>query len=329
MFRYVVRRLIGMVVLLLVISFITYFLFFAAPVSPAELTCGKSCSPAAIESAKHKFELDKPKLVQYGNFLKGLVAGRTLGEGTQTVDCPAPCFGRSFKTDVLVRDDLQERIPITFSIAIGAFVIWLVVGVSIGIVSALKRGSITDRVLMLFALAAVSLPSFFTGLMVVNFICIKLGWFALPGYVNFTDNPLLWAKNLWLPWVVLALLFAALYTRLTRGNLIETMSEDYIRTARAKGLNERTVIFKHGLRAALTPIITIAGLDLGTLLGGAIITESVFNYQGLGRLTLQAAQTYDLPALVAVTLVAAFFIVLANLVVDLLYAVVDPKVRLA
>jgi peptide/nickel transport system permease protein len=329
MLRYIARRLIGMVVLLLVISFVTFQLFFAVPLDPAALTCGKACTPDVVAANRKKMGLDKPNLVQYGNFIKGIVAGRTYGEGTQTVACDAPCLGFSFREERPVRSMLVERVPITLSLSVGAFVIWLVVGVSIGIVSALKRGSLVDRSLMFLALAAVSLPSFFTGLMVLFFLVIKWGIFDFPTYVAFTDNPFLWAKNLFLPWVVLALLFAALYTRLTRANMIETMSEDYIRTARAKGLSERKVIFKHGLRAALTPIITIAGLDLGTLLGGATITETVFNFQGLGRLTLSAATEYDLPVLVGVTIVAAFFIVLANLIVDLLYAVVDPKVRLA
>lgn len=329
MFRYIARRLIGMVVLLLAISIVTFALFFAVPLNPAALSCGKACTPEVIAANERKMGLDKPKYEQYALFLKGIVAGRTFGEGTQTIPCAAPCLGYSFKEDMPVRQMIVGRIPVTLSIAIGAFVIWITVGVATGIASALKRGTIVDRSAMLLALAAVSLPSFFTGWLAIVFPISKWGWFGYPSYTPFTDNPLLWAKNLWIPWVVLAMLFAALYTRLTRANMIETMGEDYIRTARAKGLPERRVVFKHGLRAALTPIITIAGLDLGTLLGGAVITEQVFNFQGLGRLTLDAATAYDLPVLVGVTLVAAFFVVLANLVVDLLYAVVDPKVRLA
>jgi len=329
MLRYIARRLLGMAALLVVISAVTFVLFFAGSVNPAGLSCGKACTPQLVASIEQKLGIDKPIYVQYGQFIKGIFVGREFGEGTQINQCPAPCFGYSFKDDRSVTDMLVERLPVTLSLAVGAFVIWLVVGVSVGVLSALKRGSLLDRLVMLLALAAVSLPAFFTGLMILTFVVIKWGIFDTPAYTPFTDNPFVWAENLILPWITLAMLFAALYARLTRANMIETMGEDYIRTARAKGLAERKVIFKHGLRAALTPIITIAGLDLGSLLGGAVLTETVYNFQGLGRLTVQAATEFDLPVLVGVTVVAAFFIVLLNLIVDVLYAVVDPKVRLS
>jgi peptide/nickel transport system permease protein len=329
MFRYLLRRLIGIAALLVVISFLTYTMFYAAPVNPAALTCGRACTPEVIASNERRLGLDKPLIVQYGQFVEGVFVGRSYGEGTAIIECPAPCLGYSFKEERQVGEMMLERFPVTLSMAVGAFVLWMVVGIGIGIISALKRGSLLDRGMMLFALAGVSLPSFFTGLIILTYVCITWQIMPVPGYVPFTDNPLSWAKNLILPWITLAILFAALYTRLTRASMIETMGEDYIRTARAKGLNERTVIFKHGLRAALTPIITIAGLDLGGLLGGAVITESVYNFQGLGRLAISAATEFDLPVLVGVTLVAAFFIVVLNLIVDLLYAMVDPKVHLS
>jgi peptide/nickel transport system permease protein len=329
MFRYLLRRLIGIAALLVVISFITYLMFYALPVNPAALTCGRACTPEVIASNERRLGLDQPLAVQYGKFVEGIFVGRTYGEGTATIDCPAPCFGYSFKEERQVLEMMVERFPVTLSMAVGAFVLWMVVGIGIGIVSALKRGSLLDRGLMFVALAGVSLPSFFTGLIILVYVCITWQIMPVPQYVPFTDNPLSWAKNLVLPWITLAILFAALYTRLTRASMIETMGEDYIRTARAKGLNERTVIFKHGLRAALTPIITIAGLDLGGLLGGAVITETVYNFQGLGRLAISAATEFDLPVLVGVTVVAAFFIVVLNLIVDLLYAMVDPKVHLS
>ena len=329
MLRYVARRLLAMVALLLVMSFVTFMLFFAASVNPAALSCGKGCTPAVIAATEKKLGLDDPTIVQYAKFMKGIVAGREYGEGTQITKCEAPCLGYSFRQERPVTEMLKERFPITFSMAIGAFVMWIVVGVSVGIISALRPRSLIDRTVMFVALAGVSLPSFFTGLTIITFVVIKFQLLATPVYWPFTDNPVFWAKNLFLPWVTLAILFAALYARLTRANMIETMSEDYIRTARAKGLKERKVVFKHGLRAALTPIITIAGLDLGGLLGGAVITEYVYNMPGLGRLAVDAVTDFDLPVLVGVTLVAAFFIVLANLLVDLLYTVVDPKVRLS
>ena len=198
---------------------------------------------------------------------------------------------------------------------------------SIGIISALKRGTLFDRFSMGVALAGVSLPIFFTGLISLELFSYKWPIFPNVTYVPILTNPFLWARNLVLPWICLAFLYAALYARLTRAGMLETMSEDYIRTARAKGLPERTVIFKHGLRAALTPIVTIFGMDLGLLLGGAIITEDTFSLHGLGLFTIQAIDNQDLPEILGVTMLAAFFIVIANLVVDVLYAVVDPRVR--
>jgi peptide/nickel transport system permease protein len=328
MFRYIIRRLIGVLILMVVISFITFLLFFAIPSNPAALSCGKGCTPTVIKATEHKMGIDEPILVQYGKYMKGLVAGRTFGEGTAVNKCPAPCLGFSFKTDQPVLGMITDAFPITLSISIGAFVLWIFFGISTGVISALKKGTIIDRVTMFITLATVSLPSFFTGLMLLYFIVIKYGLMTFPSYVGFLDNPYEWAKNLLLPWITLAFLFAALYTRLTRANMLETMGEDYIRTARAKGLSERKVIFKHGLRAALTPIVTIAGLDLGGLLGGAVITESVFNFNGLGRLVVRSSTDLDLPVLVGVTVLAAFFIVMLNFLVDLLYAAIDPRVRL-
>src|SRR5689334_8064539 len=221
----------------------------------------------------------------------------------------------------------MAALPVTVSLAIGAAVLWLVGGVSIGVLSALRRGSIFDRFSMGIALAGVSLPVFFTGLLSLEIFSYKWPLFPNVHYVGITSNPLLWARNLVLPWITLAFLYAALYARLTRAGMLEPMSEAYIRTARAKGLAERKVIFKHGLRAALTPIVTTFGMDLGLLLGGAIITEVTFSMHGLGLFTVEAVQNQDLPEILGVTMLAAFFIVLANLVVDILYAFVDPRVR--
>ena len=222
---------------------------------------------------------------------------------------------------------MVSALPVTVSLAIGAAVIWLVSGVAVGVISALKRGTLFDRFSMGIALAGVSLPIFFTGLISLELFSYKWPLFPNVTFVPFSTNPLLWARNLVLPWLTLAFLYAALYARLTRAGMLETMSEDYIRTARAKGLPERRVIFKHGLRAALTPIVTIFGMDLGLLLGGAIITEATFSLHGLGLFTVLAIQNQDLPEILGVTMLAAFFIVIANLVVDILYAVLDPRVR--
>jgi len=327
--RYLIRRLVGVVLMLVLISMVTFSLFYTVPTNPAVLSCGKGCTPAVIAATERKMGLDQPLVVQYGRWAKAVFVGRSYGEGTAVNDCPAPCFGYSFTRETPVTGIVKDAFPVTLSIAAGAFVLWMLIGISVGIVSALRKGSLLDRSLMFLTLAGYSLPSFFTGLTILLFAIIKFQWYPIPRYSSLLDNPFLWAKNLLPLWVVLAILFAALYTRLTRANMLETMGEDYIRTARAKGLPERTVIFKHGLRAALTPIVTIAGLDLAGLLGGAVITEKVFNFRGLGAVTIDASTNFDLPMLMAVTLLAAFFIIVANLVVDLLYAVIDPKVRLS
>lgn len=338
MTRYIIRRLIGVVVILAVISVITFGIFFLIPANPALQACGKGCNPVRLAEIEAKLGLDKPVFFaipptdsQYGQFVKGLFVGRDFVGGGSSKHCDVPCFGFSFATDQPVWPDLLDRLPVTFSIAIGAAALWLIFGVSVGILSALRRGSFFDRSAMTIALAGVSLPVYFTGLLSLTLLCfhtpgLSQPLLATPQYSDFTDNPLLWAKNLMLPWLTLAFLFAALYARLTRANMLETMGEDYIRTARAKGLSERKVIGKHGLRAALTPIVTIFGLDLGGLLGGAILTESIYGMPGLGRYAIEAITKSDLPKILGVTLFAAFFIVVANLVVDILYAFVDPKV---
>jgi peptide/nickel transport system permease protein len=268
--------------------------------------------------------------VQYGRWVKAIFVGTDYDTGPSVVHCSAPCFGYSFKTDLPVWRDLMDRLPVTLSLAVGAAIIWLFGGVAIGVVSAVRRGSVFDRAAMGVALAGVSLPIFFTGLLSLAIFSYQLGWTA-PGatFTPFTSDPVSWAYDLILPWITLALLFSAAYARLTRAGMLETMGEDYVRTARAKGLRERRVIVRHGLRGALTPILTIFGLDVGLLLGGAIFTESVYSLPGLGKFAIDSINNFDIPRVMGVTMLAAFFIVVANLVVDLLYAVVDPRVRLA
>jgi len=274
--------------------------------------------------------LDQPLYVQYGRFVKGIFLGADYNTGPTTVHCSAPCFGYSFLSQNPVWPDLIDRLPVTLSLAAGAAIIWLLAGTATGVISALRKGSIFDRTAMGVALAGVSLPIYFTGLLSLAIFSYSLHITA-PGssYTPITQNPLTWAYDLILPWITLAFLYAAGYARLTRAGMLETMSEDYIRTARAKGLRERNVVLKHGLRSALTPIITIFGLDLGILLGGAILTESTFSLPGLGLYARIALTNQDLPQLLGVTLFGAFFIVIATLILALLYAVVDPRVRLS
>jgi peptide/nickel transport system permease protein len=331
---FIVRRLIATVFLLLVVSMITFVIFFQLPrlagqdaYQLAIQYLGRNPSKAAVAAMEDKLGLNQPVYVQYGKFLRTLVLGEHYNSGIGTSYCPPPCFGYSFKTQQPVWPQMVSSMPVTISLAIGAAILWLVGGVTIGVISALRRGTLFDRFSMGVALAGVSLPIFFTGLISLELFSYKWPIFPNVTFVPFTQNPFLWARNLVLPWVTLAFLYAALYARLTRAGMLETMSEDYIRTARAKGLQERTVIVKHGLRAALTPIITIFGMDLGALLGGAVLTETTFSLHGLGQFTILAIDNQDLPEILGVTLLAAFFIVIANLVVDILYAVVDPRVR--
>ncbi|MDL4777032.1 ABC transporter permease [Spirillospora sp. NBC_01491] len=330
MVAFIVRRLLGAVGLLLIISAVTFSIFFLVPraagVSSDDLAgrfAGKQPDAVTLAAIKDRFGFDDPIPVQYGKYIKAIVVGDTYDTGTEKIDCPAPCMGYSFRTNQPVFDQIVDRTPITLMIALGAAVMWVLAGVSIGVLSALRRGTIFDRMAMAVALAGVSLPVFFTGLLSLAFVVHK--WELLPevNYGGLGDNPF----NLLLPWICLAFLYAALYARLTRAGMLETMNEDYIRTARAKGLSEKTVVVKHGLRASLTPIMTVFGLDLGLLLGGAIITEKTFSIPGLGQLALDGVNQSDLPVVLGATMVAALFIVLANLVVDILYGVVDPRVR--
>ncbi|MDI2124646.1 ABC transporter permease [Yinghuangia seranimata] len=331
---YVIRRTLAAILLLFVVSAITFAIFFLVPrlagESSSQLAAqyvGRDPSPEALAAVKKNLGFDQPLYTQYWQFIHGIFAGRTFHYGPDASHCAVPCFGYSFKTHLPVWPQITQRLPVTLSLAFGAAVIWVFTGVTIGVISALKRGSIFDRLSMGIALAGVSLPIFFTALVSLSLFSYKWAIFPNLHYVPLTQDPVAWAKNLVLPWVTLAFLYSALYARLTRAGMLETMAEDYIRTARAKGLNERVVVVRHGLRAALTPIVTIFGLDLGLLLGGAVLTETAFSLPGVGQYAVQAINENDLPKIMAVTTLAAFFIVIANLLVDILYVVLDPRVR--
>lgn len=334
---YIVRRLVAAVILLLIVTAATFVIFFLVPrlagATPDDLASryvGKSAGPQQIHEAAVRLGFTDPIVVQYGRFVGGLVAGRDYPTGPTTTRCDAPCVGYSYITQNPVLPDLLSRLPVTLSLAIGAALLWLVGGVATGVLSALRRGSVFDRAAMGVALAGVSLPIFFTGLLSLSVFSYALRITAPGGsYTPFEQNPFAWAYDLLLPWITLAFLYAAGYARLTRAGMLDTMGEDFIRTARAKGLPERTVVVKHGLRSALTPILTIFGLDLGLLLGGAILTESTYSLPGIGKYAVDAIVNNDLPKVLGVVLLGSIFIIVANLVVDLLYAVIDPRVRLS
>lgn len=327
MTAFIVRRVLIMLLLLLLLSFAVFFLFSILPADVARLTCGKICTDQTIELNRARLGLDKSIFEQYWLFLSALFVGRTYGTGEAALVCDAPCLGWSFTKSEPVLELILDRLPATVFLALGAFVIFLIGGVSLGIYSALRRGRWQDKSITGLSLIGYSLPSFFIGLVVIYFVIIRWQVLPFPDYVNPWEGPVQFLQTMILPWLVLAILYAAFYARLTRSQMLETLSEDFIRTARAKGVKERVVIGKHALRAGLTPIVTAAGLDLAGLLGGAIILESIFSLPGLGSLAISAVLNPDQSILVGITLLTATFIIVANLVVDILYAFIDPRVR--
>lgn len=318
MLRYIIRRLLWMGVLLLLISAITFAIFYALPsTDPAQLRAGRSGSPELIASIRHNLGLDKPIYVQYWRYIKGIVLHFD--------------FGFSYQTDAPVRQQIIDRLPATISLTVGAVILWLTLAFPVGIVSAVKRRSLVDRAAMGAALLAISAPVYWLGLVALYLFSNDIGQFKIfdgaGTYVPISKDPAQWFSSLLLPWMVLAASFAAFYARLLRSSLTEVLHEDYIRTARAKGLSERTVILRHGVRAAILPLVTVLGLDIGILLGGAILTESVFNIPGIGRLAYDAIKASDFATIQGTVLFGAFFIIVANLIVDIAYAAVDPRVR--
>ncbi len=316
--RYIIRRLLWVVLLLIVVSMVTFLIFYLLPsADPAVLRAGRSPNPQLIANIRHSLGLDKPFYVQYWLYMKAIVLHFN--------------FGYSYQNSEAVRTEIFQRLPATISLTVGAVVIWLAIGLPIGIISALRSRTVLDRATMTGALLAISSPVYWLGLVALYLFANDIGVVKIfdgsGSYTPLTHDPAKWFSSLLLPWMVLAAGFAAFYARLLRSNLIETMSEDYIRTARAKGLPESRVIGRHALRSAMTPIVTVLGLDIGTLLGGAILIEIVFNIPGIGRFAYDGIVNADLPVIQGTVLFGAFFIVIANLVVDITYAFLDPRVR--
>ena len=319
MLTYLARRIVWALAVLLAVTALTFAIFYLLPPGdPALRFVGKQPTPTNIALVRHNLGLDKPWYVEYGKFVKAIVVGDKFGW---------PGLGYSYDSSTPIRQQIVEKAPRTLSLIFGASIIWLTVGVLIGVISAIKRRTVVDRLAIGFALFGISAPVFWLGLMALFIFWYKLGISPGTGYVSFTDSPEQWASHLILPWTCLALLYAAIYARMVRGNLLDAMGEDFIRTARAKGLSERRVIFKHGLRASLAPIVTMFGLDIALLVGGAVITESVFNLNGLGFMAIDSVFRQDLPATLGVVLVTTFAVVIMNLVVDILYAFLDPRIR--
>ena len=327
MFVFVARRLFFALLLLLAVSLFTYLIFSILPSDPAALTCGKNCKPELIEANRVRLGYDKPVMEQYWNFLKGIFVGRDYGTGQAAFSCPAPSLGYSFSQHECVTTLIAKTFPVTAYLSLGAFVLWMAIGITLGSIAALHKGKWQDRLANGFTAVGVSLPTFYIGLLVLFSVVIWLGLLPFPSYESPFEDPAAFFTAMILPWLTLAILSAASYTRLTRNGMLEAMNEDFVRLGVAKGLTRRVILRKYVLRSALVPIITIAGLDFAALLGGAIITESVFSLPGMGRMSIRAVVESDLPVLVGTTMVAAVFIVLANVVVDILYGVLDPRVR--
>jgi peptide/nickel transport system permease protein len=322
MAAYIARRLIWMVFLLFTITLITFVIFSVLPSGdPAVARAGRQPSPESIELIRRRFGLDKPLPIQFINYIGDLLPF-VGGNGVY--------FGFSYQNQTDVLPEILKRLPATIFLTAGAVIIWLAIGIPLGVLSAIRSGSVWDRLLMGTALIFISAPVYFFGLVALFLFDSDIGKFPLlPGNSKYDAAHGFFAKGgtLIMPWFVLAAAFAAIYARFLRGNLIDTLQEDYIRTARAKGLSERRVIFRHGVRAAITPIVTLLGLDIGILLGGAILTETVFNIPGIGRYAYNAIVQSDLPVIQGTVLFGAFFIVSMSLIVDILYAFIDPRVR--
>lgn len=321
MFQYIVRRALWAWVMLMLVAASVFIIFFVLPGGTgkklpgghsvvAVMMAGKNPRPELIENIEHRLGLDQPVTVQFGRYIWRLLHGD---------------LGYSYQSNQPVLEALMNKLPATASLAIGSSIIWLVLGVSAGVLSAVKRRTLIDRTSMVLALIFLSMPTFWLGLLAIFFFGGTLDMYEPGSYESITSDPIQWFKAMWLPWLVLSLTDVAVYSRIVRSTLLEVEGEDYVRTARAKGLKERSVL-RHELRSVLTPVVTMYGLDLGILLGGAIITERIFNIPGIGAYAVQAITSSNLPVILGTTLLAAFFIIIANLIVDIVYAFLDPRV---
>ncbi|MER5712793.1 ABC transporter permease [Streptomyces sp. NPDC042898] len=328
MTRYVLKRLAGAALVLLALSVLVYALFYVAPGDPARLACGERCNPQQIAQVRERLGLNESVVAQYLHFLQGVFTGRDYSTGTSVVHCDAPCLGLSYQNDQQVTALILERLPATASLALGALVVWLVIGVGTGLLSALRRGGPTERILTVLTLAATGTPVFILGLLLLMVVCAYLQWLPFPSYVPLGEDPEQWAWNMLLPWLTLGFFESAKYARLTRSSTLETLAEDHIRTFRAYGVGERAVVTRHALRGAVPPVIAISAVDLGYMFGGAVLTESLFGIPGLGKTLLEGVRSIDLPVVVGVVMVMGVAVVLAGVVADLLYAAADRRVVL-
>jgi ABC-type dipeptide/oligopeptide/nickel transport system permease component len=335
MFAYIVKRLISGVLVVTLVSMAIFLLFWYGPSSPAQPICDREsqnrCTPAKLATYERTLGYNNPVYEEYGKYAAGIFVGRELTIASNTYECSAPCLGVSYRTKQPVKEELVARIPATFSVAIGGAFLYLLFGIPIGVAAARRRGTVADKALVSSFLFISSIPYYLFALLTWLYLTIT---FPLPlvgetGYFKFTDDPFKWFTGLFLAWVALGIFGCTQYTRFTRGAMVEALSEDYIRTAKAKGLPTRTIVYKHGLRAALVPVVTIFGIDFGTLLAGTIFTERIFEIQGIGWWSLQAVTGKDLPVVQATALFSAVVLIVSNLLVDVVYSFLDPRVRLS
>jgi peptide/nickel transport system permease protein len=316
MARFVARRIVAMIAVLFAISVITFLIFNVIPNGdPAYRLAGKSPTPQTLAAIRRTYGFDKPIPVQYFNTMKQVFTGDLVSYTNPGVN---------------VVDEIVQDFPRTISLAVGAALLWMFLAVVLGLFTAVKAGRFADRFLTVLALVGISMPVFLVGALMSYYTGFKWGIFPNGGYVEFTKDPVQWAYHLILPWTALSILFIGVYSRVLRSNLLDTMSEDYVRTARAKGISERQILLRHVLRNSMIPIITLWGLDFGAVLGGgAILTEKVFDLQGVGQYAAESIGQLDVPPVLAITIFGAFFIVLLNTVVDIVYAALDPRIRLS
>jgi peptide/nickel transport system permease protein len=318
MLRFLLNRILVGLLVLWLISVSVFALFFVIPSNVARTLAGRQATPQTIALIEHRLGLDQPIWKQYWTFLTNALHGD---------------LGYDYYHQVPVTTIIAQALPVTLSLAVGASIIWLVLGVFNGVVSAIHPRSFADRGLTVFSLVFYSMPSFLLGLVLLYFLYFQLTLAGYPifpagGYAPLKDGLWPWLNHLILPWLTLALLSAAIYTRLTRGSMLDVLSEDYIKTARAKGLSESRVNYRHALRSALTPVVTQFGIDLGQLIGGVVVTETVFSLPGLGKASIDAIFNQDLPVIIGIVLFASAAVVVANILVDMVYVVLDPRVRL-
>ena len=336
MFAYVVKRLLAGVVVVFLVSIAVFTLFWFGPSEPAKPLCDRQtsnrCSPERLDQFTENLGYNNPIYSEYGKFAKGVFVGRDIKFGNSGIrECPAPCLGFSYQSTRPVWEELKQRLPATFSVAIGGAFLYVALGVPIGVAAARRRGSTMDKALVSGFLVMSSIPYYLFALLTWLYLTVvfEIPLFADTGYFPITDNPAKWFAGMFLAWVALGIFGSTQYTRYARGAMVEALGEDYIRTAKAKGLPQRTVVYRHGLRAALVPIVTIFGIDFGTLLAGTIFTERIFNIDGIGFWSLIAVREKDLPVVAATALFSATALVISNLLVDVVYSILDPRVRLS